>query len=201
MLLTCVLCSKLNISALLLTSILGCPPPGGGETDSAATTGTTTTDTETGSTTGCHDTSLYPAPECDDCNKIEVDICPLYDLNDCPTHDKNIQPTWNAYCVAGCHEPAPKGTAPFLDLSVSDGVTAYSRIYQVDAQQTDQNDDVALLVVPGIVSQSYLWHKMMKTQACPGVGGMGSKMPNDDAEVPSPLIKRIEHWICCGAPQ
>ena len=58
--------------------------------------------------------------------------------------------------------------------------------------------DVALLrVLPGRPSQSYIWHKLLGTQAT--VGGSGSRMPQGDAPLTQPNMDVIRAWILEGA--
>ena len=99
---------------------------------------------------------------------------------------KTIQPIANR-CV-GCHQNA----SPAGKLTLQKGAAPANLIW-VKSQQSDLP-----LVTPGDPSQSYLWHKLMGTQA--DVGGSGAKMPLG-GKLDDKSLATVEEWItACVEP-
>ena len=104
---------------------------------------------------------------------------------DCLSHDLDIQPIWDAECVT-CHDTAsPSGG---LDLELD----AWAHIVGVADPETG-----LAYVAPYDPEGSYLWHKLLGTQA--DVGGDGAQMPKDAAPLDSVDLDDIETWILQGA--
>ena len=101
------------------------------------------------------------------------------------SHATHIQPIWDARCGGACH----LGNASLGDLSVVDG---YAAMVDVDSMDVPG----MLLVAPGDLDESYLWHKLEGTHI--EAGGAGLEMPKGQALSDS---KRslVEAWILGGA--
>jgi hypothetical protein len=98
-----------------------------------------------------------------------------------------VQPLFDQAC--NCHQSSPILMAPF---SLKPG-EAYDNIVGVPAMQLP----TMALVAPGMLNQSYLWHKVQGTQAA--VGGSGMIMPFT-VPLNADELRIIERWIAAGAP-
>ena len=128
----------------------------------------------------------------EDCPSSTEPLCATAQCTPLPSHSADIQPFWNALCVKNCHLPP----APFANLDLS-APLSYSQIVDVGSSQVGMD-----LVEPGSPYESYLWHKIFGTQACPGLGGTGEKMPPGiDPDDPNFALLQttVTNWICCGA--
>jgi hypothetical protein len=106
--------------------------------------------------------------------------------NDGPSFAATVQPLFNQAC--NCHQSTPILMAPF---SLKPG-EAYSNMVGVPAMQLPS----MALVKPGVLNDSYLWHKVNGTQEA--VGGSGKIMPFTVPLNDSELVI-IERWIAGGA--
>jgi hypothetical protein len=98
-----------------------------------------------------------------------------------------VQPLFDQAC--NCHQSMPILMAPF---SLKPG-EAYGNMVGVPSMQLP----TMMLVEPGVLNESYLWHKVNGTQR--EVGGQGEIMPFTVPLVPDEL-RIIERWIAAGAP-
>ena len=107
-------------------------------------------------------------------------------MDPAPTFEVDIWPVVEARCATEfCHAVA----APVM----SDAATAYANVVNV-AHAASMLD----YVEPGDADASYLWHKLMGTQAT--VGGSGGSMPSGGELCPIE-IQAIYAWISGGADQ
>lgn len=105
-------------------------------------------------------------------------------------HAAHIQPIWDAHCVAGCHTP---GGTSHAWLVLSDD--AFASIVERPALELPQ----MMLVAPGELDGSYLWHKVNGTHI--EVGGSGVSMPPAFADALSADdLDTISQWIAQGCP-
>lgn len=90
--------------------------------------------------------------------------------------------------ACNCHQTSPVLMAPF-SLKLGEG---YANLVGVASAQVPSMQ----LVEPGVLNDSYLWHKVNGTQA--EVGGVGAIMP---PTVPLDAGERriFEQWIAAGA--
>ena len=108
-------------------------------------------------------------------------------------HAADIQPIWDQWCTrVGCHTGSPGA----FNLSLDEG---YAATVDVPSNQVAS----MMLVAPGDVEGSYLWHKINGTADT--VMGGGQPMPNGEAQPLSELdpgaTELIRTWIACGAPE
>jgi hypothetical protein len=98
----------------------------------------------------------------------------------------NVLPLINMAC--NCHQSSPILMAPF-SLKPAE---AYANLVNKPAMQLPS----MMLVQPGALNESYVWHKINGTQA--QVGGQGSIMPST---IPLNAEERrvFERWIAAGA--
>ncbi|HKP58006.1 MAG TPA: hypothetical protein VJV78_14845 [Polyangiales bacterium] len=98
----------------------------------------------------------------------------------------NVLPLINQAC--NCHQSSPILMAPF-SLKPED---AYNNLVNKPAIQLP----TMMLVKPGALNASYVWHKINDTQL--SVGGSGLIMPSN---IPlKPEERRVfERWIAAGA--
>ncbi|MBZ5708504.1 hypothetical protein [Nannocystis pusilla] len=151
--------------------------PGSSTTaDTGPTTGGTATDPEPtsgGTTTGTTDDDAATATG-DPTSGVEL------------SHDLDIQPIWDANCLTGCHTAG--GTA--ASWFVLDVGAAYDEI----VLQSSFEVASMVLVQPGDVENSYLWHKINDTHL--EVGGAGTAMPPPPAaQLSSAELGKIGQWI------
>ena len=101
----------------------------------------------------------------------------------------DIQPIWDTRCVAGCHIESgiAQTNGPILTAEKS-----YGELIDVPSKTVPG----IVQVKPGDPDTSYLWHKVMGTQA--NVGGLGLQMPQGGMLSAEDLAK-IEAWIVAGA--
>jgi hypothetical protein len=101
----------------------------------------------------------------------------------------DIQPIWDTKCVAGCHIESgiAQTNGPILTAEKS-----YGELIDVPSKTVPG----IVQIKPGDPDTSYLWHKVMGTQA--NVGGLGLQMPQGGMLSPEELAK-IEAWIVAGA--
>lgn len=97
----------------------------------------------------------------------------------------NVQPLINMAC--NCHQSTPL-MAPF---SLKPG-EAYANLVNKPAMQLPS----MMLVKPGVLNESYVWHKVNGTQL--QVGGMGMIMPST-VPLHADELKVFERWIAAGA--
>ncbi|MCA9706908.1 MAG: hypothetical protein KDK70_13730 [Myxococcales bacterium] len=110
------------------------------------------------------------------------------------SHEVDIQPIWDAHCTTACHEVG--GEWSILDLSPG---VAYGAIVDVMSAQVS----TMAFIAPGDVDNSYLWHKINKTQIMAGGGGldMPKARTGEEATVMTQEeLDTIEAWIMAGAP-
>jgi hypothetical protein len=100
--------------------------------------------------------------------------------------ETTVQPLLNQAC--NCHQSTPVLMAPF---SLKPG-EAYGNMVQRPSMQLPS----MLLVKPGALNESYLWHKVNGTQL--EVGGEGMIMPYTVPLVAAELAV-LERWIAAGA--
>lgn len=103
-----------------------------------------------------------------------------------PSFATTVQPLFNQAC--NCHQSSPILMAPF---SLKPG-EAYTNLIDVPSMQLP----AMALVEPGVLNDSYLWHKVNGTQEA--VGGSGKIMPFTVPLDASELVI-IERWIAGGA--
>jgi len=113
------------------------------------------------------------------------------------SHDVNIQPIWDAHCVDACHTDAPGAEWSFLNMDEGE---AYDSL--VDKNST-QAPTMPFIDSAGDPQNSYLWHKIMGTQADAGGGGLD--MPKarpmmEPTELSQEELDTLEAWIMAGAP-
>lgn len=103
-------------------------------------------------------------------------------------YDDDIQGIWNANCT--CHLEGVSGTmtAPFLKLNSG---SSHAELVAVVAMETALDR-----VAPGVLDDSYLWHKLNDTHL--SVGGKGDKMPPATI-LSDEKIELIRAWILQGA--
>jgi hypothetical protein len=97
-----------------------------------------------------------------------------------------VQPLVNQAC--NCHQSTPVLMAPF---SLKPG-EAHANMVERPSMQLPS----MLLVKPGALNESYLWHKINGTQL--EVGGVGMIMPYTVPLVAAELAV-FERWIAAGA--
>ena len=97
-----------------------------------------------------------------------------------------VQPLLKEAC--NCHQSSPILMAPF-SLKPDE---AYRNLVGVPSMQLPS----MALVKPGVLNESYVWHKVNGTQAA--VGGSGMIMPFTLPLKPDELVV-IERWIAGGA--
>ena len=112
------------------------------------------------------------------------------DLGPVDSHDEDIQPIWTQRCVVYCHSVGANGPAGELDLEAG---LAYEALVGQPSIQADM-----LLVSPGSLDESYLWHKLVDSHL--EVGGSGVQMPKDGVPLDEETLARIETWLLIGAP-
>lgn len=96
---------------------------------------------------------------------------------------EEIQPILTANC--NCHiDGAPMG------LSMVDGYANLVNVASAEAAGLDR-------IEPGVLEDSYLWHKISGTHIA--AGGEGNPMPAPDGGLDPALIATIEEWITDGA--
>ncbi|MCY0990344.1 hypothetical protein OV203_24605 [Nannocystis sp. ILAH1] len=106
------------------------------------------------------------------------------------SHAVHIQPIWDANCVVGCHTPGGTSHAWFV---LSDN--AFASIVERPALELPQ----MMLVAPGDLDGSYLWHKVTGLHI--EVGGSGVLMPPAPADALSTGdLDTIAQWILQGCP-
>jgi hypothetical protein len=105
---------------------------------------------------------------------------------DAPSFAVTVQPLLNEAC--NCHQTTPALMAPF---SLKAG-EAYDNLVDQPSMQLPS----MLLVKPGALNESYLWHKVSGTHL--EVGGEGLIMPFTVPLVPAELSV-FERWIAAGA--
>jgi hypothetical protein len=98
----------------------------------------------------------------------------------------NVLPLINAAC--NCHQSSPILMAPF-SLKPAE---AYANLVNKPALQLT----TMMLVKPGSLNESYVWHKLNNTQI--SVGGEGLIMPSNIPLKPDEL-RVFERWIAAGA--
>ncbi len=109
------------------------------------------------------------------------------------SHAADVQPIWDAHCVDACHEEG--GQWGFLlDMS--------GDAYGVLVDKPSPSYMSLTLVVPGEPNESFVWHKIMGTQA--SVGGGGVQMPSARPMMEPTVLSQeeldtIEQWIAGGA--
>lgn len=105
-------------------------------------------------------------------------------------HAVHIQPIWDAHCVDGCHTPGGTSHA-WLVLSEN----AFASIVERPALELAS----MMLVAPGDLDGSYLWHKVNGTHI--EVGGSGVSMPPAFADaLATDDLDTISQWILQGCP-
>jgi hypothetical protein len=100
--------------------------------------------------------------------------------------EATVQPLLNQAC--NCHQSTPMLMAPF---SLKPG-EAYGNMVNRPSMQLPS----MLLVKPGALNESYLWHKVNGTQL--EVGGQGMIMPYTVPLIDAELAV-LERWITAGA--
>jgi hypothetical protein len=103
-----------------------------------------------------------------------------------PSFAGTVQPLFDLAC--NCHQTEPVLMAPF-SLKPAE---AYANLVDRPAMQLAS----MLLVKPGSLNESYLWHKVNGTQI--EVGGTGQIMPST-IPLDAGQLGVIERWIASGA--
>lgn len=103
-----------------------------------------------------------------------------------PSYAMTVQPLFDSAC--NCHQSTPFLMAPF-SLKPED---AYRNLVNVPASQLM----TMAFVKPGVLNESYLWHKVNGTQLV--VGGSGKIMPST-IPLDAAQLATIERWIAGGA--
>jgi hypothetical protein len=185
--------------ALVLVVSLGCGPGGGADQTSDGSETGTGDEGQTGTDEGdpCGE---FPCPTENPCQAIEC--CGPADPGCEPIyHDTQVVLVWSEFtsdCTTGCHD--------------SDSPTAGLSLVAMDdpwcslVDKPSSGPSPLNLVEPGEPLQSYLWHKVNGTYACPGVDGDGTAMPPPPNDCPlvaqdPALMAVLTEWICCGAPK
>ena len=103
----------------------------------------------------------------------------------------DVRAILNTNC-AGCHGNGAGAPAAGLDLRAN---AAHGELVDGDSSKCAGR----VLVVPGKPSESYLINKVRGKDLC----GDDTRMPppNSGAALPEASIKKINDWICAGAPQ
>lgn len=118
-------------------------------------------------------------------------LVPVPDLGPADSHEEDMQPIWAKNCVIYCHDGS--GIIEGLDLDLDRGA-AFNAIVNVPSQQVP----TMMLVTPGDLDASYLWHKIVDTHL--SVGGEGVKMPKEPGSMSTEEADRIGTWILAGCP-
>ncbi|PCC67303.1 hypothetical protein SAMN02745121_07050 [Nannocystis exedens] len=104
------------------------------------------------------------------------------------SHAAHIQPIWDANCVVGCHTHGGTSDA-WIDLSED----AFASLVERPSLELP----TLMLVAPGDLDGSYLWHKINGAHL--EVGGTGVAMPPAPADpLSADDIDTIAQWIVQG---
>lgn len=147
-----------------------------GDSTSAPTSGNSADETEASE----DDASFVPMS----------DLPAMPDLGPADSHAEDMQPIWNASCILYCHAVGIEPPAGELDL--------FENAYQNVVSQPSGQLPTMMLVSPGDLDESYLWHKLIGTHL--NVGGEGDPMPAYAPPLDEATLGRIEAWILAGAP-
>jgi hypothetical protein len=145
---------------------------------------------------GCGDDDAIEPVSCpievgpSECPSPGADYCACVEQA-CPT-DPSFHLIWTAAKCTECHGPGDDGMGipTFPDLQPS---VARDNLVGVASEQS-----ALVLVEPGDLVRSYLWHKLRRTHLCPAPAGSGEGMPTTSVLDADPMAE-IEAWICCGA--
>ncbi len=99
--------------------------------------------------------------------------------------NSDVEPILNRHCVI-CHMPGSE------QGNLSLYPDSYGTLVDIGSGQSSQK-----LVDPGLPEQSYLYRKLMGTQA--GAGGSGARMPFQAGPLAGSKIETIRLWIEQGA--
>lgn len=138
--------------------------------------------------TDCNDASSAIRPGATEIRGDGIDQdCSGADLPYTYSYATNVQPIFNSFCTS-CHNA---GGAYGLNLLTG---TSYSKLVNVASGQLAAMDRVE----PGSYTTSYMYLKLLGTQA--SVGGSGSRMPLGGAAMSAANLTIIRTWITEGAP-
>jgi hypothetical protein len=152
-------------------------------TDTSAADGTATEDTApTGTLTDATDTGdPTTLPTTVSATATGTTDSPL-------SHAVDIQPIWDANCVAGCHTPGGTSSGWFVISEDALGALINQPALELPSM---------MLIAPGDLEGSYLWHKINDSHI--DVGGNGTAMPPPPAaSLGADHLDTIAQWILAG---